>query len=272
MNRSNLIDDLKWVLRFETINEALDLSYYRIVDWEGKLQQLSDNPSPLYDVFSNVKSHFLGSYFEVLFSFAIRHFTTLDIVCEHEQIQSDTRTLGEIDLIVKTVEGHYIQFEIAIKFYLERPDLAPDNWIGPNKNDSLRKKTERAMHHQLKILNTKEGVAWLNSHSIPNVGNKELLIFGRLFRYPRMDQSYNSEANWIHLRDLDATALPLLAEAIKPHWLTPTLDMEYITHRECSRRLTARFEIDDRPVLFTVSSDKSAKIGHKWLFVVPDEW
>ncbi|ADZ91727.1 DUF1853 family protein [Marinomonas mediterranea] len=272
MVNKNLIDDLRWVLQFETINDAMNLVDYRIQDWDAQLENLSNNRTLIEDAFSEVKSHFLGTYFEVLFSFAIRHFTTLEVICEHEQIHLSGRTLGEVDLIVRTPQGEFIQFEIAIKFYLQRPDLVPHDWIGPNKNDSLYKKTERALTHQLTILKTDEGIEWLKSRSLPVVERTELLVFGRLFYDFLNRHRHHSDAVWIRFDDFCRAAFSSLAIAKKPHWLTHAEDMEYIDHSECCLYLKECFTTDSRPVLFAVYDEFMINDGNKWVFVVPNAW
>ncbi|MCB5162752.1 DUF1853 family protein [Marinomonas algarum] len=283
--QDSVVDDLIWLVEGHYIECDFDLTPYWHENIAERLQTLSDHPAPLYTALAECKSHFMGSYFETLFSFAIEHLSTLIIRLEHTQIQADGRTLGEVDMLVETPIGTFHQFEIAIKFYLERPDLAPHDWIGPNKNDSLLKKVTRARQHQLTMFTTPPGAAILDAVANKQKADGNLLMFGRLY------SALNSQADidaWLQQADrggwIRVELLPRLAQHFthyakmkKPHWMaSPSREAVSLL---CAERLAAEcvhaFLSDDRPVhlcLWPTTGLNRVNPSPKALFVVPEGW
>jgi len=210
------VQDLAFIIESDCIYQDFDLSLYWLQDTTAILHVLDKNPMPLLTVIAQSKSHFLGHYFEVLFSYAIRHLSNLDIILEHKQLFADGKTLGEIDMLVKDKLGEVHHFELAIKFYLQVNAVsmekdAATQWIGPNKNDSFAKKYQRAKQHQLTMLDTPVAQSMLaeydttclmseetNRHEI-NVRDvkRHLLMFGYLYlqlKQPLTDVNDSSSA------------------------------------------------------------------------------
>lgn len=276
------VNDLVWLVEGHYIECDFDLSPYWREDITKCLRALATDPTPVEQALAHCKSHFMGSYFETLFSFAIEHLSTLIIQLEHVQIQEAGKTLGEIDILVKTPNGEFHQFEIAIKFYLERPDLAPHDWIGPNKNDSLLKKVTRAREHQLTMLHTKEGIAILEAVAKGQPAQASLLMFGRLYLALCDEASIRNWllqtelGGWVRLSDLESLA-PLFSHYIvleKPHWMAnpqrnASIEFCAIT---LAHYIGGAFVQDDRPkhVVFFSSVDPEAPV--RPVFIVPDNW
>ncbi|MBJ7538824.1 DUF1853 family protein [Marinomonas transparens] len=277
------VKDLAWLVEGHYIERDFDLTPYWLPDVEARLLELADSPTLLEGKVVACKSHFLGSYFEALFSFAIEHLSSLKIVDEHFQIEANGKTLGEVDMLVETLEGELHQFEIAIKFYLQRPDLHPHDWIGPNKNDSLLKKVTRAREHQLSILQTKEGRLVVEKVAKGRAIQSSLLIFGRL--YMALDSS-QSVANWlqqskfgawVYVSDLVHLIPSFTHYSVlqKPHWLaspnlthnTPFFSSEY------PYNLVSEFLLDSRPKHLCLWRDHACfELSDFSVFVVPDLW
>ncbi|MCO4785338.1 DUF1853 family protein [Marinomonas atlantica] len=258
------------------------LAGFLIKGWRSNLKLLSDQPEPLVQWMAQAKSHFLGTYFEQLFSFAVQHFADVQVLAEHEQIHIAGKTYGEVDLLIKNRAEMIFQFEIALKFYLERNDLNPHCWIGPNKHDSLVRKQTHARDHQLKVLNVEEGQSWLKSFSNDTAVTPNLMIFGRHFYDLNIDakaffeyQKYNG--GWVRLNRILVLEHFLydLREAQKPYWITPNSiksDKKQM-NKTLKKELAIRFEDDPRPVLFScIRKSDTSKTSVFWLFVCPDEW
>ncbi|MBJ7550464.1 DUF1853 family protein [Marinomonas ostreistagni] len=277
-----LFADLEWLLcERESFVIDIPLAKFLLPTWPQKLQELKANPHELMEHMASAKSHFLGTYFEQLFSFVIQHFSTLRVIAEHQQIHVDGKTYGEVDLLAE-LQGKVYQFEIALKFYLYRSDLMGGIWIGPNKNDNLHKKESHARNHQLKILTINEGKEWLTSVSKCSDTQKNLMIYGRHF-YPLKNKTCNFFAHsdwhggWIRLSDLYLAQpfLSQLCEANKPYWITANSDISVKKqiNNDLMLELSLRFRGDERPVLFScVSSIKLDSSELFWLFVCPDDW
>ncbi|MBT8327603.1 MAG: DUF1853 family protein [Bacteroidia bacterium] len=98
----------------------------------------------------------LGHLTEKVVSHLIRSSSNFDILCENLQIQDGKTTLGEIDFIIEnTITNQVMHMELAYKFYLYDPSISSEvlnNWIGPNRNDSLFKKLEKLKRKQFPLL------------------------------------------------------------------------------------------------------------------------
>ncbi|MFI8621022.1 MULTISPECIES: DUF1853 family protein [unclassified Marinomonas] len=281
---SPYVNDLRWLMEGHLIESDLDLSVYWHGDWSQSLQALSANPRPLEEAVAACKSHFLGSYFEVLFSFAIQHFSTLKVLLEHEQIVDQGKTLGEVDMLVETPDGDLLQFEIAIKFYLERPDLYPEHWIGPNKNDSLHKKVSRARAHQLTILETDSAKKQCQSVIKGRPIRPCLLIYGRLFLSLNASKNALGLMNdsgfggWVYASNAPSllTQFSSVRAVEKPHWLSLSgfQNAYEVFNTACIKRWLEGFNNDSRPQYLCFSQDaKNIQSTTKYsVFVVPDTW
>jgi hypothetical protein len=75
----------------------------------------------------------------------------------YENIQViEDKTIGEIDFIIEDKNTkQVIHMELAYKFYLFDPSISSEpinNWIGPNRNDSLQEKLEKLKTKQFPLL------------------------------------------------------------------------------------------------------------------------
>lgn len=284
MSAIQYINDLKWLLDgHETFVADIALADFLTPDYVQRLYHLEQNPAPLVSYMKQAKSHFLGTYFEQLFSFAVQNFTQLTVLAEHQQIQANGKTFGEIDLLARDPFGRCMQFEVALKFYLQRPDLAPNDWIGPNRNDSLKKKVDHARDHQLTVLDHQEGQQWLESVSGDIFCNKYLLIFGRHFYH--LDGVYGQDVNvtpdlkggwlyWSELAQYQSYFFDLVL-AEKPCWMTPNREKSEKNqiNGNFTEWLRQYFIEDERPKLFSCyHKPDNGQTSLFWLFICPDHW
>ena len=281
--KNPFVKDLCWLVKGHYIEQDFNLEPHWVPDVETKLLALERDPNALITAVSVCKSHFLGSYFETLFSFAIENLSDLVIRLEHFQIEKEGQTLGEVDMLVETPNGELHQFEIAIKFYLERPDLYPHDWIGPNKNDSLLKKVSRAREHQLLILQTEKGQEVVSHVTNGRDVQANLLIFGRLYSAltcrKEVDQwlSQNKRGGWIRVSDL-FLLMPYFSYFLileKPHWLAaPDISDDFsFFSLQSTYNLADYFLRDDRPKhAFLCQSLNDMNSTRCRVFIVPDSW
>ena len=115
----------------------------------------------LLDVATNLKVDLptklrLGHLIEKIVAELIKNSNTYDLLYENIQIIENKKTLGELDFIIKEKSSdHIIHLELAYKFYLFDPNISSEtlnNWIGPNRNDSLREKLEKLKTKQFPLL------------------------------------------------------------------------------------------------------------------------
>lgn len=282
------VKDLAWLVEGHYIEQDFDLGLYWLSDTEERLLLLDSDPTSLVNAVTACKSHFLGSYFETLFSFAIENLSSLKVVfehfqIEHFQIEGKGKTLGEVDMLVETPEGELHQFEIAIKFYLERPDLYPHDWIGPNKNDSLLKKVTRAREHQLCILQTEDGSAAIEHVTKNREIKSDLLIFGRLYSALKNQQditswlAQNERGGWIRESDFILLIRYFSDFCVleKPHWMAfSEKNNKFVSlSPQSAYNLVSKFLHDNRPIhVFLYHALTQSKRINRSVFVVPDAW
>lgn len=98
----------------------------------------------------------LGHKVEKIVSDLIKASTNYKILYENIQIKEGNQTIGEIDFILEEISSKQrMHVEVAYKFYLFDPSLssAPfHNWIGPNRNDSLKDKVTKLKNKQFPLL------------------------------------------------------------------------------------------------------------------------
>ena len=98
----------------------------------------------------------LGHLVEKIVSELIKASTNYKLLYENVQIIEDKKTIGEIDFIIQNENTkQLIHLELAYKFYLFDPSISSEpinNWIGPNRNDSLKEKLEKLKTKQFPLL------------------------------------------------------------------------------------------------------------------------
>lgn len=298
--KHQVVKDLAFVLKAPLIYQDLDITKHWLPDTQDKLIQLDKKPAPLFQMVDSCKSHFLGSYFETLFSFALNHFSSFKVIFEHTQLISPERTLGEIDALVTDANGQAHQLEVAIKFYLESSDEV-GHWIGPNKNDSFVKKYQRAKTHQLTILDLPEAKPLLEQYSLSLPIERHLLMFGALFQQladldslalfendkTHCEKDKNKEINpfaktgfWVRINNLNWLHKGFLSsqEMLKPFWISTPIDQEVAANKwrnfhTWQADLESKFKEDERPRLFLLTWRKEEGSSKNLrLFVVPEYW
>ena len=98
----------------------------------------------------------LGHLAEKIVSELIKSSSNYRVLYENVQVFEDKKTIGEIDFIIEELNTKaLIHMELAYKFYLFDPSISSEpinNWIGPNRNDSLKEKLEKLKRKQFPLL------------------------------------------------------------------------------------------------------------------------
>ncbi len=122
----------------------------------------------------------LGHLAEKIVSKLIKSSTNYKVLYENVQIIEDKNTIGEIDFIIENIHTKQItHVELAYKFYLFDPNLsleAINNWIGPNRNDSLKEKLEKLKRKQFPLLYHNCAKSKFNSLEIDEVSQALCLL------------------------------------------------------------------------------------------------
>lgn len=191
--------------------------YNRHANW---LRKLDADPQPLLAFLALSHDHRLGRYAEDLLSFWLRSPDNPEfvLVSEHVALREQGITLGEPDFLVRErLSGKLWHIELALKFYLGTEDR---QWLGPNRQDSLARKLEHLCQHQLPLLQTLAGQAWLKSQALDTPAPWAWLK-GRLFS---PFAPHTNGPHWFTPRSLHSFAKNhdyqwhMLA---KIHWLAP---------------------------------------------------
>ena len=117
------------------------------------LSELNLTNTENFQLPSNIR---LGHLVEKIVSELIKSSTNYNVIYENIQVIEDKKTIGEIDFIIQNIiTRQLIHMELAYKFYLFDPNISSEflqNWIGPNRNDSLIEKIEKLKRKQFPLL------------------------------------------------------------------------------------------------------------------------
>ncbi|MFT4969075.1 MAG: hypothetical protein ACI9O4_000820 [Chitinophagales bacterium] len=117
------------------------------------LTELSLAPDPDFPLLNDIR---LGHLAENIFSELIKLSFNYKVIYENIQIIERKNTIGEIDFIIEdTIAKKIIHLELAYKFYLFDPSISSEpinNWVGPNRNDSLVEKLKKLKTKQFPLL------------------------------------------------------------------------------------------------------------------------
>lgn len=166
-----LLNDLRWLIASAPLltpagdpRWPMPAFYQALSDDSQPLwQQLADDPQPLLDFMAQRPVRRLGLYAENLLCFWLQHPDNprYRLVAEHLTIRREQLTLGELDFLVQDRRsGEVEHWELAVKFYLGRPANALDDvWVGPGLADTLARKYQHLINHQLVWQDHPEGQA-----------------------------------------------------------------------------------------------------------------
>jgi hypothetical protein len=122
----------------------------------------------------------LGHRVEKVVSHLIKASTNYEMLYENLQIKEGNKTIGEIDFIIEEIQTkQVIHLELAYKFYLFDPDLSTkpvENWIGPNRNDSLIEKIEKLREKQFPLLHNPQTKALVSEVDTTTIKQKLCML------------------------------------------------------------------------------------------------
>ena len=144
----------------------------------------------------------LGHYAEWLMQQWLGQCSQVTAVVHNVTIYQQRRSLGELDLVYRDTQGCWHHLELAIKYYLFDPAVEGELscFVGPNRKDTLARKLDKLIDHQLPIALSDEGRETLAGLGIEQLASQQLWLTGRLF-YPAklIDKQFNT-LNPTHLR------------------------------------------------------------------------
>lgn len=123
------------------------------------LQQLDAHPHTLDALLGESPDRRLGNYYERLWHALLQLAPDTRILAHNLALRDGAHTFGELDLIIQGADDAIVHLELAIKFYLARPELQrtgsqtsdPSSWWGVDPRDNLANKLKRLREHQLPL-------------------------------------------------------------------------------------------------------------------------
>lgn len=129
----------------------------------------------------------LGHLAEIVVSGLIKLSTNYKVLYENVQLIEDKKTIGEIDFIIsKNSTNQLIHIELAYKFYLYDPEISSEiinNWIGPNRNDSLKEKLEKVKNKQFPLLYHDSAISEFDKIELEEVSQALCLLVSLFIPY-----------------------------------------------------------------------------------------
>ena len=191
-------------------------------DYQQLTRYLSKRPSP----------NRLGFHFEGLLSFWLadgyaRGLHPFETLASNVQLFEGKQTIGELDLILYNHNEKLTEhWELAIKFFMGSAPYAPENWVGINANDNLKRKMSY-MH------NKQFCTVWVDTvnHGRVKIDKRYGVIKGRFFlsthtadfKYPEWLSPYFPMHEWFDEKDKTALAsldTSTLRHAYYVEWFT----------------------------------------------------
>ena len=223
----------------------------------------------------------VGRYFERLIVYWIGFIRRCEIVAHSQQLRDGNRTIGEIDMLFRDEQGRLNHWELACKFYLQVDvgDVPVTDYVGPNANDTLRKKATRLVEHQLP----------LGGRYFPAIDVREAFVKGRIFYHWQTGRKEplsaelaadHLEGGWtwareapelLRTRDLRYRILQ------KPHWLAEEFadpsDDDLLNTEQARQLLQNHFRKRQSPILISGFGDGTSSVpeSQRW-FIVPNGW
>lgn len=129
----------------------------------------------------------LGHLAEQVVSQLIHSSTNYQVLYENVQLTENNKTIGEIDFIIANENTQQLtHVELAYKFYLFDPNISSkviNNWIGPNRNDSLSEKLDKTRNKQFPLLYHQAAQSKFAQIEINQVAQKLCLLVSLFMPY-----------------------------------------------------------------------------------------
>ncbi len=192
--RHQIVRDLAWVIFSPVLLHNIPVKKFCFDNGslltEGNkwinnfLRSLDNDPRKLKEYIAKENSKLIGKYFENLVKFWLEHGqSSHELVSSNLQINSNGRTIGEFDFILKKNNNNgFIHLEVAGKFYLAYRNIGEwSNFIGPNGIDNLHTKLEKLQKEQMLLSGKPDSVKTLKTLGINKKLEKIILLKGYIF-------------------------------------------------------------------------------------------
>ncbi len=269
-------------------DEIIDFHVLLTPERKEWLQELDSYPAPLLEWLASRNSQRLGIRFERLWSFFFQHDHNFAVLASNLPVRDKGSTLGEFDLLVEDrIDGETYHLELALKYYLQIPEPTQEldsYWIGPDGKDSLQRKVQHMIEHQLELGSTTAGTNVLVKAGTSEY-RKAMIFRGWLFRsqynsrpLPSVIADQEQVHTWMRLRDFieDVSSAENWQLLNRSEWISARPDQfDSRTHNHATllRDLEMEIQSTGRPQLLVLCEQEDGWIRpDRRLFVTPDNW
>lgn len=247
--------------------------HHRHEDW---LRRLDAAPEALLATLGSSRDHRLGRYAENLLHFWLSapDNPEFELVSCREPLRKGRMTLGEPDFLIRERDsGQLWHVELAVKFYL---DAGRGEWLGPNRRVSLARKLDRLCRHQLPLLQSPAGLAWLEANGL-SAPSPWAWVKGRLFPAAADTERLTSSGQTLQQAWLTRDTLRTLARMrptlrwhrlAKRYWLAPVASIMLEEPALNIDTATEMLPDDEAHALVALQDGREALR----VFVVGDDW
>lgn len=204
----------------------------------------------------------LGHMVERIVEELLKGSSNFKVLHENVQIIENKRTIGEIDFILQETETQkVIHMEFAYKFYLFDPKISNDsinNWIGPNRNDSLIEKLQKLKERQFPILYTPQVKEQL--FEIHHEIQQELCLLTSLYipyqykhdfapEYKKAIKGYYM--HWTEFKDLDHSQIQYYIPDKKEWGIDPSENSIWFNYKAIQDQIHLRTQKKQSPMVWS---------------------
>lgn len=239
--------------RIRSVIQANQLDFSNLGLYSFDLSSLQLTSDFTFQLPTNLR---LGQMVEKIVSKLLKSSVNYKVLHENVQILQGKLTIGELDFILENnVTKELIHLELAYKFYLFDPAISKnpiENWIGPNRKDSLKEKLEKLQTKQFPLLYKPETKKQLSNIAIDTVAQKLCLLASLYIPYgckTNFDANYTNAIKGYYLSfetfsQMDHTEklyyLPTKKEwGINPSEHTTWAELQYV-EKEILKKVTEK--------------------------------
>lgn len=165
----------------------------------------------------------LGHLAERVIAELIKASENFTVLYENLQVIEENNTIGELDFIVQNKSSSEIlHLELAYKFYLLDPSISDNlinNWIGPNRNDSLSEKLNKLQQKQFPLLHHRGTKALLKDLDVNSTSQALCLLTSLYIPYGFQEALPSAFAKTIKGYYLDYNSFTSLDSSNKLYFL-----------------------------------------------------
>ncbi len=282
----HVAEDLRWVINSPYLTNIQPEPELKSHPATTKLlDQINNDPKIITPYLTKMKRHNLGSYFETLVIFWLKHIPNLNIIAQNLQLQDDKQTVGELDLVFEYL-GKFYHWELSVKFYANTFQKNSEaSWVGPLKKDTLQRKFNRLFEHQLPLITRAREVldiptqTKINSYPfVKGVLFHHVNSFGDDQALPQRVNPLCLQKKWLEVKNIENyfTSLPShFAVLSKLQWFSETVYEDWHILRS-QHQILEILKQTNRPQLIAFANfSKNAPQPEEVLdryFIMPDDW